>query len=184
MLAELNREEVVAYIAGMLHGMAQLYQVPNFGPTQSVHLAGWMLRNYKYEQLGTVQKALENYRSVEDKTFRMTPDIITDAMTQELEREAEKRETDWMNLKHQNPEGGVEISEKTQKLVDKFLNRLKRHEDIPYISDPMKTWRLSVVKRFAKEYDMTIVEMNARYDKWYKSGTLLSFEEWLLKPEE
>lgn len=183
-LNELKREDVIAHIAGLLHDVARLYQIPNWGATESVHLAGWILRTYKYEELGAVCGAIENYKS-SDRMWRLTPDTVGEAMAQELERRAEKREVEWHNTKHEYPQGdGKEISEKTQKMISLFLKKLERNKDIPSITDPLGTWRASVIKRFAQEYGVTYMEMSNLYDKWYKSGTMFSFEEWLLAPED
>lgn len=186
-LNELKREDVIAHIAGLLHDVAKLYQIPNWGATESVNLAGWILRNYKYETLETITKVLENPSPLSsERIWRLTPDVIRDWFMVATDRLVSAREEELNNEKRKRIEQEEQqpISEKTQKLVDKFLRRLKQHEDIPYITDPLKTWRWKVISRVAKEYGVTTIEMAARYDKWHKSGTLDSFEDWLLKPED
>lgn len=92
MLNELNREDVIAHLAELLLEIGKLYQIPNWTVIPSVALAGWILREYGYEQLGTITKRLQNPPVGGEKVWRLTPDVIQAWLAPDLQELAVERE--------------------------------------------------------------------------------------------
>ena len=88
----------------------------------TVLLSEWIVETYPTEQLKTVIKCLIRHRG-SDKTWRLTPDTITEWMTVELDELADRRENYIHNRKVEllDPAHPQEISEETQKLINDFV---------------------------------------------------------------
>lgn len=86
-------------ICNMLKHMAKLYQIPNWDALNEVLLSDWILETYPTETMETITKALTKPRTV-GKTWRLTPDVITEWMAFEIEQETAKREKELHNAKH------------------------------------------------------------------------------------
>lgn len=87
-----DKSKAIGLIAKHLEKIAMLWQIPNWTPNNSVLLAEWVYENYSYEPLEVILKALTSPPVAEDKTYRLTPDVVKGWLTAELEREAIKRE--------------------------------------------------------------------------------------------
>lgn len=86
-------------ICNMLKHLAKLYQIPNWDALNEVLLSDWILETYPTETMETITKALTKPRTV-GKTWRLTPDVITEWMSFEIEQETAKREKELHNAKH------------------------------------------------------------------------------------
>lgn len=86
-------------ICNMLDKLAKLYQIPNWDQIGCFLLSDWILETYPAETLDTITRALTKPRTV-GKTWRLTPDVITEWMGYEIEQEAMRREKEIHNLKH------------------------------------------------------------------------------------
>lgn len=98
-LKEQPKPDSVQLIADLLSRLARLYQIPNWTPLASVELAEWTYDNYKFEWPETIIKALTNPPAGSDRTWRLTPDTITEWITKELEKLATQREIEAAKLK-------------------------------------------------------------------------------------
>lgn len=105
-LAELPQRDVVLTLSAHLTRLAKLYAVPNWDDSNAALLGAWILKNYKYEQLETVTKCLENPPAIEEKIWRITPDVIQAWMASYLDKIYSQREREVHNEKHkEEPEG-------------------------------------------------------------------------------
>jgi len=94
-----DKGQSISLIAKYLEKIAMLWQIPNWSIQNAVILAEWTYDNYQFEPLEVIINALKNPQVGEDKTYRLTPDVVKVWITQELERQAEKREKEHQRLK-------------------------------------------------------------------------------------
>ncbi len=121
-LREQPKPELLKLIANHLDKIAKLFQIPNWDSINGMLLAEWIVETYQTEQVETLLRCLNKPRRMEDKTWRLTPDVITDWMSQQIELEAEKREKEIHNAKQ--AEGlDIEVSdERIQEWLDTIKN--------------------------------------------------------------
>lgn len=115
----------------MLVRLGTLYQVPHFGPQNSVFLAEWILDNYGWEELATIESVLRNPPQDDEKNWRLTPDTITKWMTKKLESVSEAREAELAKFKEDHKDTLPNID------YEAFKKRLAE-TGIP--KDPPKGW--------------------------------------------
>lgn len=94
-----DKDKTIMMISLLLMKVATLYQIPNWGESQSVVLADWIYQNFQYDKLESIVKTLNNPPIDDDKNWRLTPDTIQSWMAIELERESAKREKEIYNAK-------------------------------------------------------------------------------------
>ncbi len=97
-LKEQDSKEVIKHLAHLVNRLGKLYLIPNWSDENAVILAEWIYDNYKWESLEAVQECLKNPPVIE-KTWRLTPDVITAWMEKQLEKETIKREQENNRLK-------------------------------------------------------------------------------------
>lgn len=97
------KEDAKIAICDMLARLAKLYQIPNWDAINEILLADWILETYPAETLDTITRALTKPRTV-GKTWRLTPDVISEWMAVEIEADTAKREKEIHNAKHQEEE--------------------------------------------------------------------------------
>lgn len=148
-LAQLPSEQVITTIAGLLHDVAKLYQIQNWDINNSVHLAGWILRNYKYDQLQSIVGCLQdppeirNERGEVEKIWRLTPDTVRAWLTAHLDKLCDARETEIHNEKTKKIEAEIqEVTPETQALIDDTVKKLKAENPIPKIPFEFKRLKL------------------------------------------
>lgn len=200
-LNEIPTEDVLNHISVLLTDIAKLYQIPNWTPVNSVHLAGWILRTYKYEQLETVTNCLKNPIGSSERMWRLTPDTIQGWFDKYLERVAEELERLTHNepfkelapLKEEERREGVPEEWEDSRLTE-WLKELEKVEakKIPPLTeeDIMKEGQEIPAKPFynppGKEYK-TMLELKIKYGQEctdlhtgkQKPGTM-NFDEWIL----
>lgn len=130
-IREQDRAEVIKRLAYMLARLSTLYQIPNFGSTNAVFLAEWILDNYGWEELWTIEAVLKNPPRDDEKNWRLTPDTITKWMSKKLEQVAESREAELAKYKESHKDALPEID------YEAFKKRLAE-TGIP--KDPPKGW--------------------------------------------
>lgn len=94
-----DKSQSISLIARHLEKIAILWQIPNWTPENSVLLAEWISDTYSCEPLECILNALKNPTVQGEKTFRLTPDIVTIWITAELERLSIAREKEHLKLK-------------------------------------------------------------------------------------
>lgn len=101
--AQPDKGEAVGLIAKLLQKIAMLWQIPNFTPQNSVLLAEWIFDNYQCEPLEVIVQCLQNppIELLEEKTWRLTPDVITIWMKPFLEKQAAELEKNNQELKQE-----------------------------------------------------------------------------------
>lgn len=90
-LREQDERAVIKDLAMRLLNVAKLFTL-DYSEESAVLLAQWVYKNYAVESLETVQKVLSNPPNTGEKVWRLTPDIITDWMAIEIEKQAKERE--------------------------------------------------------------------------------------------
>ena len=108
MLRELPTEvkaSTQSAICDLLNRVAKLYQIPNWDELNAVLLSDWILETYPTATFETIQRALLKPRTV-GKTWRLTPDVITEWMGFEIEQETIKREKEIHNAKQAEEQTG------------------------------------------------------------------------------
>ena len=86
----------------LLNRLAKLYQIKEFD--SSVVLASWILTNYKYERLESITRCLENPPALDEKIWRLTPDVIQSWFMAYLDKLSNAREREIHNAKHEKVE--------------------------------------------------------------------------------
>lgn len=105
-LSELPQENVLKVLCASLMRLAKMYQIKDFDMETAVLNAHWIIQNYKYEQLTTVTRCLENPPPIDDKIWRITPDVIQSWMAAYLDKLYAQKEKEVHNEKHkEEPEG-------------------------------------------------------------------------------
>jgi len=87
-----DKAEAVQRISMLLDKIAKLWQIPNWTVENSVLLAGWTFETYRFEPLEVVLRCLNNPPARNEKTWRLTPEVIQEWMSVVLDEEAVKRE--------------------------------------------------------------------------------------------
>jgi hypothetical protein len=105
-LSELPQENVLKVLCAQLMRLAKMYQIKDFDFENAVILGQWIVTNYKYEQLETVTRCLENPPSIGEKVWRITPDVISDWFAAYLDKLYASKEKEIHNQKFiEEPEG-------------------------------------------------------------------------------
>ncbi|MBX4188236.1 MAG: hypothetical protein KW793_03840 [Candidatus Doudnabacteria bacterium] len=105
----------------MLHQLATLYQIPNWGATNAVMLAKWIISKYEYEPLEVVLDCLVNPPATDEKNWRLTPDTIQGWFTIRLNEQAEKREKEYQKEKERLRNLESQVPERNWPDFDKLL---------------------------------------------------------------
>lgn len=108
-------------ICDLLNRVAKLYQIPNWDELNAVLLSDWILETYPTETFETIQRALTKPRTV-GKTWRLTPDVITEWMAFEIEQETIKREKEIHNAKQAEEQTGEGWTDERFKEVVKAID--------------------------------------------------------------
>jgi hypothetical protein len=104
-LKEQDSKEVIKHIAGLLDRLGKLYLIPGWTLEHAVILSEWVFDNYKFEELETVTKCLNNPPQTLDENgkiennWRLTPDRIQKWMSVQLDKVAAERENDLKKYK-------------------------------------------------------------------------------------
>lgn len=98
-IREQEPKEMKKLIAMLLQRLAKLYQIPNWTEENAILLTEWIHINYQYEEIDCIVNILTNPPNTGNKNWRLTPDTVQEWMSVELDKQAEKREKDWQNLK-------------------------------------------------------------------------------------
>lgn len=120
-LNELPTEQVLTTIAGLLHDTARLYQIQNWDKENSAHLASWILRTYKYEQLQDIVSCLQNppeiynERGEREKIWRLTPDTVRAWYSAHLDKLLDAREKE---IENQRKAEGQNIAPEILKVME------------------------------------------------------------------
>ena len=97
-IREQPQVDVALEIAGLLNRLARLYQIPNWDETNTILLTEWVIEAYPAEEMETIRKALTRPFS-SGKTWRLTPDTLTEWIGAEIEKQAIERERQAHNFK-------------------------------------------------------------------------------------
>lgn len=128
-LSELPQESVIKVLVASLMKLAKLYQIKDFDTETAVLNAHWITQNYKYEQLDNVTRCLENPPSINEKVWRINPDIIQTWISVFLDSIYAKREKEIHNQKFiEEPEGEPDPR------LEAWLKELESKEGIRPIS--------------------------------------------------
>lgn len=188
-LSKLPEETTLTHIAGLLHGLALLYQVPNWTTENAARGAVWILHEYPHEQLQTVTMALQNPPPTEEKVWRITPDVIrewveiqrTKEVNARLRVEQEKHDRE---VAQQLKQPSADLSEGTKQMIETMQKNFSAQEPTPLKSD-RNYFKTQAVDKFSELYQVSKSEMGVWYDEWEneQSGQKepLTFQEWLLK---
>lgn len=87
-----GKKDVIKCITILIQRLASLYSVPDWTDVKSVDLAEWIYDNYTFELMEVVDRVLRNPPKLDKQIWRLTPDVIRDWMTVELEKQCEVRE--------------------------------------------------------------------------------------------
>lgn len=129
-LIELPQESVIKVLCASLLRLAKMYQIKDFDTETAVLNAHWITQNYKYEQLQTVTKCLENPPSTGDKIWRITPDVIQDWFRAYLDRVYAEQERQIHNQKFtEEPEGDPDPR------LEEWLKELDNNEAVRPITE-------------------------------------------------
>lgn len=120
-----DKGQAVAVIAKLLSKIATLWQIPNWSAENSVILADWTYENYSYEPMEVIIEALKNPPVTDEKTWRLTPEVIAKWMTAQLEKESVKRETELQKFKDQFKEKLPDVD------YESFKKRLEEGTALP-----------------------------------------------------
>lgn len=109
--AQPDKAQAITHIALLIERIAMLWQMPNWSMQNSILLAEWTFENYECEPLEVISKCLKNPPAMvaaDNKTWRLTPEVITNWMTGFLEKAAIEREQENQKMKeafkHELPE--------------------------------------------------------------------------------
>lgn len=92
----------------LLEKVAMLWQIPNWTANNSVLLAEWVYETYNCEPLEVIIKCFQNPPTTDaegnpilekDRTWRLTPEVVTKWMAIQLGKESAKRERDLEKFK-------------------------------------------------------------------------------------
>ena len=164
-----------------------MYQIKDFGPQNALLLSEWIYENYKYEQLESITRCLENPPALDEKIWRLTPDVIQSWFMAYLDKLSNAREREIHNAKHEKVE-----SEWPQERLQELQEVIKAVEDfkVPAITedDILAEGQEKPKRKYVppdKEY-LVMLEMKREYGrKWchLHTGRPLpgapSFEEFL-----
>lgn len=107
--AQADKNKTIMLISLLLMKVATLYQIPNWGESQSIILADWIFQNYQFDTLESVIKTLNAPPIGQDKNWRLTPDTISNWMAYQLEMEAIKREVESHNQKQGLADNDIDL---------------------------------------------------------------------------
>jgi hypothetical protein len=169
--SQADKNKTITLISLLLMKVATLYQIPNWGESQSIILADWIYANYQFELLETVIRTLNNPPVGDDKNWRLTPDTIQLWMAVELARLAEKREKELYNEKQKIPDNDLDIllqeavkdSEKDEGESEVHHHRRLKTKIIPLTDEEIE--REGQEKPYRKPYSSENIEDVARLAK-------------------
>lgn len=133
-LVELPQESVIKVLVASLMKLAKLYQIKDFDTETAVLNAHWITQNYKYEQLETITRCLENPPSVGEKIWRITPDVVQSWMAAYLDKRYAEREKEIHNQKFQMDGSVDELNNESDPRLEAWLKELETKEGIRPIS--------------------------------------------------
>jgi len=193
-----DKKEVLKNLVYLLNRIAKLYQIPNFDNENSVLLASWIYETYQYDQFDTIENALTNPKPLDNNAFRLTPDIVAQWISIELDNKAMKLEQEHQKNKSKTIEftAPENISKETETMIQDYLNTLSGHKMVQAMTDAdvikygqerLKTPAKSLLytppdKEYLIEKELRrrwALEVHDKYtgkrlDNW------MSFEEWRL----
>lgn len=107
-----------------------MYQIKDFDFENAVILGQWIITNYKYEQLSTVIRVLENPPMV-DRIWRLTPDIIREWLSIHLDRVYTQREKEIHNERFKE----VEQEGDPDPRLEEWLKELDKSDTVRPITE-------------------------------------------------
>lgn len=129
-----NQEDVLRHVSRLAHRLGRLYLIPNWTEENAVLLAEWIVEKYKYEEIQIVTRVLNNPPTTGDKTWRLTPDVIQEWMTIELEKVAAKREErhNMQKLNSSEPVADIDYESFKKRIEQGCLNDPEKSKDQKY----------------------------------------------------
>lgn len=194
-----DKNKTLMLISLLLMKVATLYQIPNWGESQSLILADWIFENYQYDKLESVIKTLNYPPAGQDKNWRLTPDTIAEWMGLELEKDAMRREKEIYNQKQSTPLNDLDIllqealNENDNPTAESniFHHRLLKSKIVPLTEDEIEKegQEKPYVKPYSSDHIDEVAIMQEMKVKYGRECTDLltgeikpgspSFDEWL-----
>jgi hypothetical protein len=127
---EQSKTDCIFYIGMLLKRLSILYQIPNWTEDNQEILAEWIYDNYKFNQMDVITSCLKN-PPVKEKVWRLTPDVVSDWMTEFLLQASIKLEQDHERKKliEKNLQPSESTSEFYKKNFFEFENNILKQPE-------------------------------------------------------